>query len=288
LNTREWALVAFTLLMQASVGILLVVVALQLFAAREPAHAPARALDGPLLGAAAAAVFGLVASLAHLGQPAQAWLAITNVRTSWLSREVVLTALFTASALLVVALDRTGAGSPGRRDVARVVAAVLGVAVVFAMSRLYMVPAQPGWNRVLTPINFFATTVLLGAVVLLVASSVRAATQAALPEHRLLIMTAIVLLALQVLLLPAEIAVLAREPAAAISPAAVGHAATWLALGKAAAAIAAGLLLVGVLRGVQGPLSPVTIGVATLVLVAVSEILGRVLFYASSVRLGPI
>jgi DMSO reductase anchor subunit len=93
---------------------------------------------------------------------------------------------------------------------------------------------------------------------------------------------------MQVLLIPAHLAALVREPAAAISAGSVGHAATWLAAARALAAVAAVVLLVGMLRGMPGALSPAAAGVATLVLVFVSELLGRLLFYASSVHLGPV
>jgi anaerobic dimethyl sulfoxide reductase subunit C (anchor subunit) len=293
MNTREWALVAFTLLMQTSVGVLLIVAVLHPFVSRGSVHGSARPLDLPLLAATGAAVLGLVASLAHLGQPTQAWLALTNLRASWLSREILLAVLFTASAILVAALVRTGTGSPAVRGAACVAAAVLGVAAVYAMSRLYMVPAQPAWNRVVTPVSFFATTIVLGAVVVVAISAgettyAAGATRTSPLQARWLIATAIALLVVQLLLVPAQIAALGREPAAAISAASVGHTALWLAVGKALAALVAGILLVNALRGAPGLLSPATSVIATLVLVVVSEALGRVLFYASSVHLGPV
>jgi anaerobic dimethyl sulfoxide reductase subunit C (anchor subunit) len=296
MNPREWALVAFTLLMQTSVGVLLVVVALQPFVSRGPMHGSARPFDLPLLIAGAAAVLGLLASLSHLGHPLQAWLALTNVRTSWLSREVVLAVLFAIAGGLFTALFRSESGSPVVRGVVCVLAVVLGVAAVFAMSRLYMVSAQPAWNRVATPIGFFATTLLLGTIVVVMipaAMAVGATHASPLQETvgrsraRWLLLITIALLAMQVLLIPAHLAALVREPAAAISAGSVGHAATWLVAGRALAAVAAVVLLVGMLRGMPGALSPAAAGIATLVLVFVSELLGRVLFYAASVHLGP-
>jgi anaerobic dimethyl sulfoxide reductase subunit C (anchor subunit) len=294
MNPREWALVAFTLLMQTSVGVLLVVVALQPFVSRGPMHGSARPFDLPLLIAGTAAVLALLASLSHLGHPLQAWLALTNVRTSWLSREVVLAVLFACAGAVFTALFRSESGFPVVRGVVCVLAVVLGVAAVFAMSRLYMVPAQPGWNRIATPVGFFATTLLLGIVVVMTIPVVGAANASRLQGPlgrdltRWLILIAIALLAMQVLLIPAHLAALVREPAAAISAGSVGHAATWLAAARALAAVAAVVLLVGMLRGMPGALSPAAAGIATLVLVFVSELLGRVLFYASSVHLGPV
>lgn len=42
---------------------------------------------------------GILASTAHLGKPFQAWRAISNVRTSWLSREILVIGIFMSLAL---------------------------------------------------------------------------------------------------------------------------------------------------------------------------------------------
>ena len=289
MNTREWALVAFTLLMQTSVGVLLVVAVLQPLASRGSAHASARPFDLPLLVASIAAMLGLLASLVHLGQPAQAWLALANVRSSWLSREVLLAVLFAIAAGSFTALVRTGSGSPALRTLVCALAAVGGVASVFAMSRLYLVPGQPAWNRLATPIGFYATTVLLGMVVVIAllpqaSPGLKPGTYAGSP---LLILSMIALLTVQLVLLPAQMGALVREPAAAISAISVGQA-TWLAAGRALAAIAALVLLVFLLRSTPGTAFPAGAQIALVAFVFASELLGRVLFYASAVRLGPV
>ncbi len=278
MTIREWALVVFTLLMQTSVGVLLIVTALHPFVSRSTVQAPARTFELSLLVAAVAAATGLAASLAHLGQPLHAWLAVTNVRTSWLSREVMLTVLFTLAAAIVATLFRAGSGSAALRSAACLIAVLLGVAVVYAMSRLYMVPAQPAWNRFATPVAFFATTLVLGTVVVLVTYD------GFIPFLRALVLVAIGLVLLQMLLLSAQIAAQAGEPAAAISAASSGHMAAWLGVARAALALGAAALLGATLRASPGPL-PVGSAIAALVLICISEVLGRVLFYASSVRI---
>lgn len=288
MNLRECALVAFTLLMQASVGIVLVLAALPLVQASHlkagsPAWPPAGRLDTPLVVAAAAAVLGLLASLLHLGQPIQAWLALANVRGSWLSREILLAIVFVAG-LAAFALTQAGdRGAPVLRALATAIAVGAGLALVFAMARLYMVAGQPAWDRLTTPIIFFASTLLLGLVVVVTVSptplgpgAVRWAGAAVLT-----------LLALQVLLVPACLAGVPAEPAAATSAASVGNAALWLAASRVVAAVAGAVLLVALLRA--GPALHAATGVryGVLALVVFSEIFGRVLFYATSVRLGP-
>ncbi len=282
MNVREWALVAFTLLMQTSVGILLIVAALHSFVSRASAHGPVRMFDASLLVACACAALALATSLVHLGQPLQAWLAPSNLRTSWLSREIASAAVFTLAAALVAVLFRGGTGLATARTAACAIAVALGVATVYVMGRVYMIPAQPSWNRIATPAAFFATTLLLGTLVVLV--TLRGPGQSIIPWMRVLAIAAIAFLALQMLLLPAQLAAVAGEPAAAISPASAGHLAVWLGGVRALLGLAAALILVNMVRAAPGvPL--LTSGVAALVLLFVSEVVGRVLFYASSVRI---
>jgi anaerobic dimethyl sulfoxide reductase subunit C (anchor subunit) len=287
MNVREGALVAFTLLMQTSVGVLLVVAALQALVPRALVHGSARPFDAPLLVATAAGLLALLASLFHLGHPFQAWLALANVRTSWLSREVVLAASFVACTGLYTLLARTGTASPTLRAACCLLAAALGVVAISAMSRLYMVPAQPAWNRALTPATFAAATLLLGIVIVMLVTDpgVKSGVYAS-RAGRMLPWLAIALLVVQVLLLPLHLSAVAAEPAAAISAGAAGTATAWLAAARAVAAIASIVLLAVWGRLIPGvPAAP---GLALLLLVVVSEACGRLLFYAASVHLGPV
>jgi anaerobic dimethyl sulfoxide reductase subunit C len=287
MNVRELSLVAFTLLIQTSVGIVVVFAALPL----SPASQAKAGGDWPLIGhlptplvvAAAAAGLGLLASLLHLGQPLLAWLALANVRGSWLSREIVLVLLFVVGLAGFVLTYGDSRLAPVVRATATALAVVAGLALVFAMARLYMVAGQPAWDRLITPVNFFASTVLLGLVVLVVASDPPLGPGA----DRVVASAAIALLACQVLLVPALLSGVPAEPAAAISAASVGHAATWLAAARIVAALAAAALLVLWLRGGPAVHVPMFARWAALALVVVSEIFGRALFYAAAVRLGP-
>ena len=218
MTVRELALVSFTLLMQTSVGIVLVVAALPSLQGSQPKPGGLwpliGRLDTPLGVAAAAAALGLLASLLHLGQPILAWLALANVRGSWLSREIALAIVFVV-ALAALALTHAGDRSaPSLRVAASALAAVVGLALVFAMARLYMIGGQPAWDRFTTPATFFASTLLLGLVVVVALGAPPLSPRAA----RVLASTAVALLAVQVLLVPALLAGVPSEPAAALGP----------------------------------------------------------------------
>lgn len=264
---RDWALVAFTLLMQASVGTLLVAVAVSVPAGA--AGGSARPFTAPIAISLWTGALALVAASMHLGHPVQAWLAVSNVRASWLSREVVVSIAFVAL-LAVLLVQRRAAADP-----ATMMAVVAGVLVLIAMSRLYLVAAQPAWNRALTPLTFFASALLLGAVIALATASV---APSAAPR---LALVATGLAVAQCLATTAFVAALPAEPAAAISAAAAGSMTAWLTFARVAAAMTAMLLLAMSGGGTAAP------AVAALGFVLISELAGRVLFYAGAASIGP-
>jgi Fe-S-cluster-containing dehydrogenase component/DMSO reductase anchor subunit len=101
--------------------------------------------------AAALASSSLVGATLHLGRPIAAWKAVRNLRRSWLSREVVLLSVYAATAIAATVLPSLA-----------VVAALLGIAGVYASARLYIVPGRPAWNSWTTMVRFLATAVALG------------------------------------------------------------------------------------------------------------------------------
>ncbi|MEO7429872.1 MAG: DmsC/YnfH family molybdoenzyme membrane anchor subunit, partial [Acidimicrobiales bacterium] len=130
----HWPLVWLTVLTQVAAGVSLTVTDL-----------------GDRATAAGLASAALVGSLAHLGRPGLAWKALRNLRRSWLSREVALFGLYAPMALAAIVLP---ALAP--------VAALVGVAGVYASARLYIVPGRPSWNSWLTLAAFAATGLAVG------------------------------------------------------------------------------------------------------------------------------
>ncbi len=162
---KEGPLVAFTVLSQMAVGAFLTLAALELWGGPLAADPAARGLaSGILLAIGAVTVAALAVSLLHLGSPAVAWRTIGNLRSSWLSREVALAIAFAACGAAFAALRATERGAPGLRAVLASATALSGVALVYAMSRIYRVRTVPAWNSPLTTASFFATTLLLGTL----------------------------------------------------------------------------------------------------------------------------
>jgi DMSO reductase anchor subunit len=99
------------------------------------------------------AVVGLLASTAHLGNPQRAWRALSQWKSSWLSREGIC-AVATLLVLAPVALsDMLGLLTPhflGLLGAALAVGTVLTTAMIYAQLK-----TVPRWNHVGVPVSFF-------------------------------------------------------------------------------------------------------------------------------------
>ena len=109
-----------------------------------PVGLPAFILYGAGHGLAGA---GLIAAAFHLGHPERALLAFTQWRSSWLSREAVLS----AATLAVMAPHAAGAGLA--------VATITSTAMIYAQIR-----AVPRWSNWTTPAVFLAAGLAGGAL----------------------------------------------------------------------------------------------------------------------------
>ena len=104
----------------------------------------------------ALSAIGLPLSALHLGRPILAMTAMKNLKTSWLSREALFLGLFTGGMTLTTLLYYLGIDGFVRIFV-EIITAALGIYGIYAQSMIYRVPAKPTWNRVTTTYRFFAT-----------------------------------------------------------------------------------------------------------------------------------
>ena len=140
---REESLVFFTLLSQTAAGVAI--------ASAFTSAAVAR-LAMPLV--VALMIGALTVSFAHLGRRGRAPRAVSNLRASWLSREIVLAGLLTGSAVVATVVPGTGAS-----------VATAGIAVLYlaGMIRVYAARTVPPWNVRRTSVDFVANAFVLGA-----------------------------------------------------------------------------------------------------------------------------
>ncbi|MHC4471616.1 MAG: dimethyl sulfoxide reductase anchor subunit family protein [Planctomycetota bacterium] len=156
-ESPEWSLIFFTVLAQAAAGVCVARALFGLFARACAKYGEFETLTDPLLDGVLGllAVAGL-AAVFHLGRKGAARFALANLRTSWLSREILLALLL---ALVVAARRVTGV------PLLDWVAALAGVLLTYGISRLYMIRTVPAWNAWTTPAAFFGTMLLLGCAI---------------------------------------------------------------------------------------------------------------------------
>ncbi|MEM7218845.1 MAG: DmsC/YnfH family molybdoenzyme membrane anchor subunit [Pseudomonadota bacterium] len=150
LNSRENALVAFTLLAQAGVGLL----ALGLFVDGVPL--------GPLLFAVPALLgAGLLASTTHLGKPLRFYRGFNNLRHSPVAREGA--GLAACLALAGSGWLATLADWSTLAAAASALAGAAGIVGLYYMVRCYLIPARPFWNHWQVVTAFAGAALVFGA-----------------------------------------------------------------------------------------------------------------------------
>jgi DMSO reductase anchor subunit len=159
------SVILFTVLSGAGLG-LFALIALAHITGSGSALTPSMQLAGGMLALALVAA-GLVSSTFHLANPKNAWRAVTRMRTSWLSREGVLSLLFFPVALGYLAAAYLGL--PGTWQTALGLAGVLlAWATLFSTGMIYAcLKTIPQWNDRLVPAGYVANGHLSGALILL-------------------------------------------------------------------------------------------------------------------------
>ncbi len=163
MQPREWALVVFTVVAQLSVGAWLAACVAHVVVARAIGFEPASRLLAPaaLAGIGLFAI-AMAASLFHLGAPVGAPMALGNLGSSWLSREILAALVFGGALAVAAASLRWRPASVAMVLAPGLVAAVAGAALIGVMARLYRLQAQPAWDTIGTPISFLLAVAVLG------------------------------------------------------------------------------------------------------------------------------
>jgi len=188
LEDPHWPLIWMLLLSQLSAGVFVCLAAATLLPATVFGS-----IAAPLAFTGFAALqAGLVLSVFHLGKPFKAWRFFLGLRTSWMSREILLFGIFAAvsaaltltscwpalvaqasrlwggratSLLVEVAAAGTAAFPTGWKPalLLSVLSAVIALAAIFCSAMIYVDTRRPFWSASLTFPKFFGTTLLLGA-----------------------------------------------------------------------------------------------------------------------------
>lgn len=146
-DSHELPLVAFTLLMQLAVGL---AVCSLVFS---PVPAPVWLAIGILWG------LGGIISFLHLGRKRNAWRAVSHLKKSWLSREILLAGLFGVCWAVVAGSHWFWKASPSLWPTA-----ILGLGLIYSMARVYLLRTVASWNSWRTPMAFFLSVTILGTL----------------------------------------------------------------------------------------------------------------------------
>lgn len=132
------------------------------------------------LVAATVGLGALAASVFHLGRPLYAFRAIIGLRTSWMSREILIFGLFAPLAIAYAATSLGHAQLAGVlpeavvtriEDVLRGLLAITGVLGIACSVLIYHVTRRAFWNAPATGFKFFMTAAVLGLATTLVTFS---------------------------------------------------------------------------------------------------------------------
>jgi anaerobic dimethyl sulfoxide reductase subunit C len=157
----------FTLSMQFSVGVVLLYDLFLLFPMfRKKERLPVR-FQMILLVALISACAGILFSILHLGHPANALKTVSNLYSSWLSREVLLTIVYTGLLLIITSLQFMFPWAVRSYKWMLDLTSLTGLILIYTMSRIYQLPSIPAWNSIFTPIGFYLAMFLSGSCFLL-------------------------------------------------------------------------------------------------------------------------
>jgi DMSO reductase anchor subunit len=301
---REFILITFTILVQMSVGAFVVLSVVKFFAMRKAGQEAADLMgDRSLVAIIVVLGLGLLASLFHLGSPLKAYTAVSNIGSSWLSREILFGVIFAALGFLYTLMQLFKWGGAALRTALAWLTAIAGLVLVFAMSRIYMLPTQPSWNSLATPISFYTTTLLLGALAMGVAFVVNygylqkkdpgcADEQCELLRSTLrwIAIVAMILLGIEFVVIPSYLVSLAvgTKQAAASAGLIANQFGVAFFFRLVLAFIGAGVFGLFLFRSTQKEGEVKTMSnlvIAAFLFVLVAEVLGRFLFYASQVAI---
>ncbi|MGE5679303.1 MAG: dimethyl sulfoxide reductase anchor subunit family protein [Bacillota bacterium] len=169
MRSSEWPLVFFTIMMQMTVGFFIALSISYNFLIVKQESVIARDINGRLIFLVwPVLIAALLISFFHLGSPKNAIYVMGNISTSWLSREILMSLIFTAFVLLTGFIFFRGIFSLHLRLIFLMLCAAAGVGLIISMSKLYMLETVPAWNSIATPGSFFLTALISGSFTLLV------------------------------------------------------------------------------------------------------------------------
>jgi DMSO reductase anchor subunit len=215
----------------------------------------------------------------HLGHPLRAVYVLINYKNSWLSREAYLGGLFSllVFVLLIMRLKNPKFGILDQGIISIIF--LIGMTLVYSISRLYMLRTVPTWNHIGTPATFFVTCFILGLIMNMLYWTLFPALRIGLPVVMLLVVLVLFQLVFTSIV---SFSLVSRGGKAAESIRLIWNELRWIFLMRWFTAC---LGLVILLSNWIFKYQTYWI-VISLMMVFISEILGRFIFYGQYRRIG--
>lgn len=305
MNLREWALPVYTILMQLSVGSMMALWIMRAyFLPRYGQEEMERMLRNPVAILMITILAAMAGSFFHLSRPFLSFLAVINLGNSWLSREIVFTVLLFASVAVLWYMQANFEHKNRLKTVLGWAAILFGLSATFCMTRLYLLPTQASWDTPFTVLSFYSSVVLLGTsagITMLMVNLQFAQIQnpQTIGFHPQIIRRSLPAFAGAILAVTAGILAqygfliqtlnTGSSTAMASLQLYLGLYAPLLVFRLASMLTGAGWLIVAIVRTLRERINLTQFTFHTYMaclLLLVSEILGRFLFYATHIRLG--
>ncbi|MCF8233778.1 MAG: dimethyl sulfoxide reductase anchor subunit [Bacteroidales bacterium] len=166
MHSNEWVLVIFTLMSQLAVGLF---VMQELYLAYRHMEDPEmrRVKKNVLYTDLVLVIIALIISFFHLGKPSNATNALSNLQSSWLSREILFLSIFTICLIIYTFIFSRSTINTLLLKLFGIFTLLSGIMFLFSMAKIYMLENAPVWNTAYTPIEFFTCSLLLGSLLLM-------------------------------------------------------------------------------------------------------------------------
>ncbi|MEZ8987738.1 dimethyl sulfoxide reductase anchor subunit family protein [Vibrio breoganii] len=277
---HEWSLIFFTVLAQTAVGGYLLV----------SARALAKGYDEDKINSYKVPMFflwaimgvGFLFSTTHLGSPLRAFNAFNMLGSAWLSNEVFFGAAFFAVGGLQWLLSVLKKGGAGVQKLLMLVAMALGIIFMYSMIRVYMIDTVPTWNNIYTPMSFVMTMVVTG--LLFSQWVIVFANDSKFTVDRNIAIFAVIAIGISLLATVGKMTLIGDIQSSVVKASELVDGLGFYLLLQVA------LLVFGLLIWImplinKASVNPINLGVA-LVLIWISELIGRGLFYSLHMTTG--
>lgn len=166
MRKAEWQLVLFTIFVQMSVGVLFLAGLALIFFPDQFLIENRSPFITMLNYCLVLVIIAAIIALTHLSRPLRSIFVFSNIQRSWLSREALQGILF---GVIVLFLRSRVISSPDMNLLDQIVMALgimVGMSLIYTISRLYMLRTVPTWNNLFTPLAFYLSSILLGFLTL--------------------------------------------------------------------------------------------------------------------------